>query len=152
MVVFLKLENVLYNLYKQAGRKPIRERGITWKEEYEERSIPLKKRFDKKIGPGSYRRWKGHDYTTNSEYIIVVGPSIKRGVGKMFFAGIKKIPAKDLRDEKKKIYSPYGEYFPTIKAAYSYASRKWGVPFPKNQIAYTAQGIANIDIPQHVKA
>lgn len=142
----------MFNLYKEAGRKPIKERGITWKENYEERSLPLKKRFDKKIGIGAYRRWTGHDYTTNSEYIVVVGPSIKKGVGKMFFAGIKKIPAKDMREKKQKIYSPYGEYFPTIKAAYSHASRKWGVPFPRNQASYTVQTLGPIDIPRHVKA
>lgn len=144
---------MIYNLSKTAGRKPIKERGIKWEENYEERSLPLKKRFDKDIGPGAYRRWKGHDYTTNSEYFVVVGPSIQQGVGKMYFAGVKKVPLEDLQhDEKTKVYSPYGEYFPNIKSALSYAVKKWGIPFPRDQANYDANTLANIDIPEHVKA
>lgn len=142
---------MIYNFYKFAGRKPIKDRGIKWDESYEERSLPLKKRFDKHIGPGSYRRWKGHDYTTDSDYFVVVGPSIKRGVGKMFFAGIKKIPRKDKEEQHKKVYSPYGEYFKNIKAALSYATKKWGVPFPRGQYPYNSSSLANVDIPKHIK-
>jgi len=75
---------------RHGGRTPIKERGIKWEERYEERSAPLKKRFDSQIGPGAYYRWSGHDATTNSDYYVVVGPSIQKGVGKMFFAGVKK--------------------------------------------------------------
>jgi hypothetical protein len=141
-----------FNFFKLAGRKPIKERGIKWEEAYEERSAPLKKRFEKAIGPGAYRRWAGHDYTTSSEYFIVVGPSIKKGIGKMFFAGIKKVPMEDIREGVTKVYSPYGEYFPNIKSAFSYATKKWGVPFPKNQANYDRNTLAPIDIPKHIKA
>lgn len=71
----------------------------------------------------------------------------------MFFAGIKKVPKGDLfLAPETKTYSPYGEYFPNIRAALSYVSRRWGVPFPKNQYGYTKRDLANIKIPKHVKA
>jgi hypothetical protein len=145
----------IFDLIKEAkrhgGRTPIKERGIKWEEQYEERSAPLKKRFDKDIGPGSYYRFFGHDVTTNSDYYIVVGPSVQNNVGKMFFAGVKKLPPAAEREEKKS-YSPYGEYFPSIKAALAYASDKWGIRMPIGQPNYTKQQLANIDIPEHIKA
>jgi len=141
----------LIKVSRHGGRTPIKERGIKWEESYEERSLPLKKRFEKKIGPGSYYRWTGHDVTTNSDYYVVVGPSIKKGVGKLYFSGVKKLPPAVER-EKKKSYSPYGEYYPTIKAALFHANDKWGVPMPKNQNDYTEDHLANIEIPKHVKA
>ncbi|GAH10362.1 unnamed protein product, partial [marine sediment metagenome] len=58
---------------KTAGRKRIKDRGIDWKEYYHERSAKLKKRFEKDIGPGVYKRWEGHDYGTDGDYFIVVG-------------------------------------------------------------------------------
>ena len=63
----------LIKLSKKAGRKRIKERHIQWKEFYHEKSQPLKERFDSEIGPGSYYRWEGHDYTTDGDYFIVVG-------------------------------------------------------------------------------
>lgn len=143
----------LYKIQKYAvSRKPIKERGIKWEESYEERSVGLKKRMDKKIGYGAYRRWTGYDSTTNSDYYVVVGPSIQKGVGKMWFAGIKKLSANPVEREKKKNYSPYGEYFPNIIAAQSHANRRWGVPMPDNQINYTKDDLTHVDIPKHVKA
>lgn len=150
--------NRIFDLVKIAeeshgGRKPIKDRGITWEEAYEERSLPLKKRFDRDIGPGAYHRWRGHDVTTNSEYFIIVGPSLQHGVGKMFFAGIKKVPIEELDETgETKAYSPYGEYFPSIMAALSYANTRWAVPIPKNQANYTREQIAAVNIPEHVKA
>lgn len=150
--------NNLFNLTKFAkensgGRTPIKERGIAWKEAYEERSLPLKKRFEKSLGPGSYHRWRGHDNTTNSEYFIIVGPSMQKGVGKMFFAGIKKVPMEELDEVGEvKAYSPYGEYFPSMMAALSYASERWAVPMPKNQVNYSRNQLAMVDIPEHIKA
>jgi hypothetical protein len=44
----------LFNLkqMRTAGRKKIKDRGITWKEVYKDKSKSLKKRFDRDIGPG----------------------------------------------------------------------------------------------------
>ena len=136
-----------FNLTKIAGRKKIKDRGIKWVEKYQEKSKSLKKRFDKDIGPGAYTRWEGHDYTTNSNYYIVIGPTIQSDLGKCFFAGIKKIPA----DPDKKVYSPSGEYFINIISAFSYASDKWGSPFPKGQTNYDKAILENVDIPEHIK-
>jgi hypothetical protein len=137
----------LARLTSTAGRKKIKDRGIDWKETYKEKSVSLKKRFDKMIGPGSYHRWEGKDYTTDSSYYIVVGPTIQKELGKCFFAGIKKLP----NDPKKKVYSPSGEYFTTINGALSYAVDKWGLKFPENQTQYTKQMLEPINIPEHIK-
>lgn len=143
-----------FNLSRVAGgpgsRKPIKERGIKWEEAYHKRSAPLKKRFDRDIGPGAYMRWEGHDYTTDSDYYVVVGPSVHKDRGKMFFSGIKKLPPERERTEGK-TYSPYGEYFSNIKAAFSYATDRWGVPFPRNQAQYTVDNLMPVDIPRHIK-
>lgn len=147
------MSNLIYNLSKIAGRKRIKDRGIQWEEAYRDRSMPLKEKFEKQIGAGSYYRWEGHDYTTNSLYYIVVGPSIQSNVGKMFFSGIKKIPIEEfIKDPDTKTYSPYGEYFPTIKGALIYASQRWGIMVPKNQAPYTKESLINADIPEHVRA
>jgi hypothetical protein len=130
-----------------AGRKRIRDRGINWKETYQEKSESLKKRFDKAIGPGAYYRWEGHDYTTGSDYYIVVGPTIQRELGKCFFSGIKKMPL----DPKKKVYSPSGEYFTNIISALSYAGEKWGLKMPMNQQPYDQGALANVDVPEHIR-
>lgn len=136
-----------YNLSKMAGRKKIKDRGILWRERYREKSVGLKKRFDGDIGFGAYYRWEGHDFTTNSDYYVVVGPTIQRALGKCFFAGIKKLP----RDPKAKLYSPSGEYFTNILSALSHASNKWGVPFPRNQIKYDRTHLINVKVPEHIK-
>jgi hypothetical protein len=134
-------------LFKFAGRTRIKDRGIKWVEHYHDRSAPLKKKFDKHIGPMAYMRWEGHDYTTNSDYFVVVGPSLTKEGQKRFFAGIKKLPD----DPQKKIYAPSGEYFTTIVGAFSYAADKWAVPFPKGAPKYTAADLANVEISRHVK-
>jgi len=133
---------------KDAGRKRIKDRGIHWVEKYGERSDDLKKRFDKIIGPGSYYRFEGKDYTTNSDYFIVIGPSITRAGQKSFFAGIKKMPPEYKR---KKIYAPSGKYFPNIMAAVSYASQKWGLPYPQDVQPYSSDTLTNIKIPRRLK-
>lgn len=133
--------------YKFSGRKRIKDRGIEWKERYHEKSEGLKKRFDKKIGPMAYMRWEGHDYTTDSDYFVIVGPSLTQEEKKRFFAGIKKLPD----DPQAKVYAPSGEYFSTSTAALSYASDKWGIPFPKGAPNYTLNDLANVKIPRHVK-
>jgi hypothetical protein len=69
----------------------------------------------------------------------------------MFFAGVKKLPPAAER-EKKKTYSPYGEYFPAIMGALSYASDKWGIKIPINQAPYTKEQLAPVNIPEHIKA
>ena len=142
------MENI-FNLEKFASRKRIRDRGISWKEKYGEKSDDLKKRYDKKIGHNAYLRFEGHDYTTNSDYFVVVGPAIQRYGQKSFFAVIKKLPPKERR---KKIYAPSGKYFPSIVSALSYASKMWGITMPSDQPNYTSDTIANIDIPRHMKA
>ena len=135
------------NAIKIAGRKKIKDRGINWKEGYHEKSQGLKKKFDKEIGPMAYMRFEGHDYTTNSDYFVVVGPAVTKDLKKRYFAGIKKLPD----DPKAKVYAPSGEYFSTIMSAYSHASEKWGVPFPKGVPEYNLSNLANIEIPRHVK-
>jgi hypothetical protein len=138
----------VFNLLKSAGRKRIRERGIMWKEHYHDRSTPLKKRMDKLVGPGSYYRFEGKDYTSGSDYFIVIGPSQEKYGRKSFFAGIKKLPPVYRR---KKIYAPSGKYFPSIMSALSYANRMWGTPIPANQTNYTVSDIENINIPKKIK-
>jgi hypothetical protein len=71
-------------------RRRIKDRGINWKEVYVGKAETLKEKMDKKIGKGSYFRWEGHDYTTNGDYFVVVGPSITKDGKKQFFAGIKR--------------------------------------------------------------
>lgn len=149
---------MIFNLKKQARlvtpqermpghRKRIKDRGIDWKDGYREKSKSLKKRFDRDIGPGSYHRWEGHDYTTDSDYFVVVGPAITKENKKLFFSGIKKLPD----DPTKKVYAPSGEYFPSIMAALSHASEKWGIQIPEGQFNYDQSHLATVDIPRHVK-
>jgi hypothetical protein len=135
------------NIIKTAGPKRIKDRGIKWEERYHERSMRLKERFDKSPGKGSYMRWEGHDYTTDSDYFLVVGPALTKDLKKRFFAGIKKLPD----DPKAKIYAPAGEYFTSLVAAFSHANEKWGVPFPKGAPRITVNELVNVDIPRHVK-
>lgn len=143
----------VFNLQKIliAGRKPIKDRGISWQETYREKSKTLKKRFDEEIGYGSYYRWEGHDYTTNSDYYVVVGPTVQKSLGKCFFAGIKKLPW-DWKLHKTKVYSPSGKYFTNIVSALSHASRKWNIQFPKNQTNYDKNILQPIKIPEHIRA
>lgn len=130
---------------KTAGKR-IKDRGIHWKEAYHEKSETLKKKMDETVGPDAYLRYEGHDFTTNSNYYVVIGPSRQRERN-VFFAGIKKLP----RDAKAKLFAPYGEYFPSIHGAMSYANRKWGVPFKQGVPQYNRDTIANIVIPEHIK-
>ena len=132
---------------KYAGRKRIRDRGINWKEQYGERSEKLKERFDKNIGPRAYMRWEGHDYTTDSNYFVIVGPALTKEGLKRFFSGIKKLPD----DPEAKVYAPSGEYFTNISSAFSHASEKWNIPYPKDAQNYSVDQLANIEIPRHVK-
>ena len=130
-------------------RKRIKDRGIKWEEHYQERSQPLKKKLEEEVGPGSYYRWEGHDYWSDSDYFVVVGPAITKYGQKKFFAGIKKLPP---AWSEHKIYAPYGEYFSNINSALSHASEKWGIPFPRGQHNYSSADLQNVDIPRHVKA
>jgi len=135
------------NIFKFAGRRRIKDRGIDWKEYYHERSSRLKKKFDKNIGPLSYMRWEGHDYTTDSDYFVIVGPSLTQTGEKRFFAGVKKLPD----DPHAKVYAPSGEYFTNSVSAFSHASDKWGVEFPKGAPNYSVAQLEGIEIPRHVK-
>lgn len=141
----------MFNLHRKmqkiAYRKKIKDRGIEWKEFYHERSEPLKKRFERDIGPYAYMRWEGHDYTTNSDYFIVVGPSLTKDGQKRFFAGIKKLPD----DPKAKVYAPTGEYFSSLSGALSHANDKWGVPYPQGAPNYDLSNLERVKIPRHVK-
>ncbi len=132
---------------KFAGRQRIKDRGIEWKPAYHERSMRLKERFEKDLGPLAYIRWEGHDYTTDSDYFIIVGPSLTKEGRKRFFSGIKKLPD----DPKAKVYAPSGEYFTSSVSALSHASEKWGVPFPKGAPNYSEAQLMAIEIPRHVK-
>ena len=134
-------------ILKLSGRQRIRDRGIEWKPTYHEKSERLKKRFDKKLGELSYVRWEGHDYTTNSDYFVIMGPSLTQEGKKRFFAGIKKLPD----DPEAKVYAPSGEYFTSSVAALSHCTEKWNIPFPKGAPNYTTNDLAMIEIPRHVK-
>lgn len=128
-----------------AGKK-IKDRGIRWQESYYEKSASMKKRFEKML-PGSYFRWEGFDYTTGSNYYVVVGPANSERHGKSFFAGVKKMP----KDPKKKAYSPTGKYFSSLAGALSHAVNKWGTKFPKNAGKYSKSDLLPLDIPRHMK-
>jgi len=132
---------------KSGGRKRIKDRGIDWKEQYGEKSDSLKRRFDKMIGPAAYMRWEGHDYTTNGDYFVVVGPAITSDQKKRFFAGIKRLPD----DPDKLVYSPSGEYFSNSHAAFSHAQEKWGISFPQGVPNYPESVLTDKNIPRHVK-
>ena len=139
--------NNSFNLSKVGGPKRIKDRGIDWKEHYHERSQRLKDRFDKDLGPNCYKRWEGHDYTTNSDYFVVVGPALTKNLEKRFFSGIKKLPD----NPKAKIYAPSGEYFSSLSSAFTHANEKWAVEYPRGVHNYTVNDLAGIDIPRHVK-
>jgi len=125
-----------YN-HKQAAKR-IKDRGILWKETYTKKTYSLKKRFYKQIGPGSYFRWEGYDSTTSKDYYIVVGPGFSKTKGKMFFAGIRRLPGE---------YSPNGEYFRSLRRAMVYARDLWGVRFPKDFTDYTQEDLISVRIP-----
>ena len=129
-----------------SSRRRIKDRGIRWKEKYGEKSIRVKKKFDK-ILPHSYYRWEGMDYESGHPYYVVVGPAESASHGKSFFAGIKKMP----RDPAKKAYSPSGKYFPSLSSALRHASEMWGIPVPQDAAGYTQQDLASVEIPKHVK-
>lgn len=136
------------NNIKTAAPKRIKDRGINWREKYHERSEKLKDRFEKDIGEGTYKRWEGHDYTTDSDYFVVAGPAKTKEGQKRFFAGIKKLPD----DPEAKVYAPSGEYFHTITSAFSHAVDKWGITFPREVPHYNINDLRGVKIPRHVKA
>ena len=131
--------------------KRIKDRNILWAESYSERTLPLRDRYEREIGAGSYRRWEGHDYTTNSDYYIVCSPAQTKYGQKSYFAGIKKLPPLAKRD-RYKTFSPYGKYFSNIAAALSFLQQKYGVSYPKDQFNYSSENLTNIEIPRFVKA
>lgn len=142
------MKKIISNILKEARRQRIRERGINWIETYGEKSEDLKAKFEKIIGPGSYFRWEGYDYTTNSDYFVVIGPATQKTGQKSFFAGIKKMPPKERR---KKVYAPSGKYFPNITSAFSHATQMWGTPVPSNVPSYDADMLQSIKLPRHIK-
>lgn len=119
--------------YNLNAAKRIKDRGIVWKEKYTKKSMALKKKFLKELGPGSYFRWEGYDPTTGHDYYIVVGPGYSKTKGKLFFAGIRRLPGE---------YSPNGEYFRSLRRAMSYARDMWAVRFPKDFHDYTQEDLA----------
>lgn len=129
-----------------SGRRRIKEKGIRWEEHYGEKSKDVKDRFEDML-PGSYFRWVGKDYEDSCWRYVVVGPAISKREGKAFFAGNKKMPT----DPKKKAYSPSGKYFPTLRAAISYAIEMWGVRMPDNAGHWTKQDLSGLEIPKHIK-
>lgn len=129
------------------GKKRIRDRGIKWIEHYGEKSDDLKRRFEKMIGPMAYMRYVGHDYTTDGDYFVVIGPAITQDEKKRWFAGIKRMPD----DPNKTVYSPSGEYFNSSAGAFSYAQEKWNVPYPKGAPNYPESVLQDKKIPRHVK-
>ena len=103
----------------------------------------VKKKFLKELGPGSYFRWEGYDPTSGHDYYIVVGPGYSKTKGKMYFAGIRRLPGE---------YSPNGEYFRSLRRAMSYARDMWGVRFPKDFKDYTQEHLALVRMePKEMK-
>lgn len=135
---------------KLATRR-IRDRNIEWEETYTERTEPLKDRYERQVGPGSYYRWQGHDYTTDSDYYVVCSPARTRDLKKSFFAGIKKLPPNWQEDEAK-VYSPYGKYFDNIATALTFLYDKYRIPYPQNQYPYNLTHLADVKIPRTLKA
>lgn len=128
--------------------KPIKDRGIRWAESYGDKSAYLKEQMEHQVGPGSYFRWEGHDYTTGSDYYVVVSPGYSKKLGYHFFAGLRKMPADQGASGKK---------FKTQAEALSYAMRTWAIPRPSTKPAksYTWNDLVNVPIvlePQHDKA
>ena len=128
-----------YNLKKnKTAGKRIKDRGIVWKETYTPKTLNMKENYEKSIGIGSYFRWEGHDNTTGSDYYIVVSPGESQTKGKLFFAGIRKMPAE---------YSPNGEYFNTLGQALSYAKDMWAIRIPEDFTNnYMAENLVNVEI------
>ena len=118
--------------------KRIKDRGIIWKEKYTKKSMGFKKKFAKEIGPGSYFRWEGYDSTTAHDYYVIVAPGFSKTKGKLFFAGIRRLPGE---------YSPNGEYFRSLRRAMSYAKEMSGVRVPKGFKDYTQEDLVAIRIP-----
>lgn len=127
--------------------KPIRDRGIRWKENYGKKSAGLKKKMEHAL-PGSYFRYEGMDYTTGHPYYCVIGPSVSKRYGKSFFAGIKKLPK---HPERNKYYPPTGKYFSSLSQALQHAKKMWNIPHPQNAGNYLKQDLLPIDIPKHLK-
>lgn len=136
----------MFNHLNKSATKKIKDRGIPWKENYHEKSLTMKKTFEKAVGPKVYLRYEGFDTYSGCDYYVVIGPTVDEG-RKTFFAGIKKMP----KDPDAKVYSPYGEYFPSIKAAQAYAAKKWGVPFDQSVPDYKEESLAGADIPEHIR-
>jgi hypothetical protein len=123
--------------FNLSAAKRIKDRGIIWKEQYTKKTLSMKKRFEKEIGPGSYFRFEGHDNTTGNDYYIVCGPGHSKTKGNLFFTGIRKLPGE---------YSPNGEYFKTHRKAMLYAKDMWGVRFPKDFQDYTQEDLVTVRI------
>jgi hypothetical protein len=117
--------------------KRIKDRGIVWKEKYTKKTLAMKKKFQRDIGPGSYFRFEGHDNTTGNDYYIVVGPGYSKSKGKLFFAGIRKLPGE---------YSPNGEYFRSFRKAMIYAKDMWGAKFPPDFKDYTEEDLVTVRV------
>lgn len=102
--------------------EPIKDRGIKWTENYGDKSAYLKEEFEAQVGPGSYFRWEGHDFTTGTDYYVVVTPGYSKKHGYHFFAGLRKEPAEN---------GASGKHFSTQGEALSYAIDKWNIPRPQ---------------------
>lgn len=122
---------------KITSSKRIKDRGIVWQEKYTKKTMAFKKKFNKHIGPGSYYRFEGHDNTTGNDYYIIVGPGFAKTKGKLFFAGIRKLPGE---------FSANGEYFKTLRKAMLYAKDMWGPRFPKDFHDYTTEDLLNVRV------
>lgn len=129
-----------HSLKKEAFKR-IKDRHIAWKEKYTKRSYHLKRKYTRELGPNSYFRWEGHDYTTDSDYYVLVAPSMSEEYGKAFFAGIRKMPA---------TYSPSGKYFRTIREALRYAYDRWDVRMPIPLPTWTSNSLKNIEISEKI--
>jgi hypothetical protein len=123
--------------YNLQAAKRIKDRGIIWHETYTKKTAGLKKRFTKELGPGSYFRWEGYDSTIGKDYYVVVGPGYSKTKGKLFFAGIRRLPGE---------YSPNGEYFRSLRRAMSHARDMWGVRYPKDFKDYTQEDLVNVRV------
>jgi len=123
--------------FNLSAAKRIKDRGIIWHEKYTKKSYSLKKRFHRELGPGSYFRWEGYDPTTVHDYYVVVSPGYSKTKGKLYFAGIRRLPGE---------YSPNGEYFRSLRRAMSYARDMWGVRFPRGFHDYVQEDLVRVRV------
>jgi hypothetical protein len=120
-------------MFKESKQK-LAEKGITWKEEYTDKTQFLKDQFEDTVGPGSYFRFEGKS-PDGDEYYCIIGPAGIHKPQAKFFAGVRKLPA---------TFSAGGKYFDSLDTAARYARETWGIKTPKSLKPYTQKQLFGI--------